>query len=548
MTLRRRFHGWLALATMLAAPAWAEPPPNMEPSPLDVPALHGRLSLSLEDAIKMGLENNLDVQVERYAPFIAAQVEREAWGAYDPEWFGNFNYGKDKSFVTSDLSASGGDPINELETTRGNTGFRGVIPLLGATYETKLDTGQGETNLTFQSLSPQYQSTVSIEGRVPLLKNLIWNEPWTRVKATRVRAEASNENFRTEVMNIVRDIVAGRPDAPVDRRGGYWNLIAAQDSVRVARKSLETAVALLDQTKTQYEVGVVSKVEVVEAEAGVAAREFDLIVAENRYRNAQDQLIDLVLGPHLAAGSTLEIDPTDRPEDYVKYEIDVELATERAFANRPELAVANKEIERREIELKFAKNQRLPQLDFVGGYNYPGVAGRPSPTALSPPNADLVGDYGHSYNDYFSSDGPNTFTVGAAVSFPIGNTTARSRATQAQIEVRRSLTSKRRLEQNIILEVRKAVRDLKSAQEGIEAAERRTVAASEQLRAEEIRLEYGESTPFDVLLRDRDRVDAESQEIVAFQTYRTSATGLDRAQGTILSSHNIEIDEVRELR
>jgi outer membrane protein TolC len=119
---------------------------------------------------------------------------------------------------------------------------------------------------------------------------------------------------------------------------------------------------------------------------------------------------------------------------------------------------------------------------------------------------------------------------------------------QAELELRRALTRRRRLEQSIILEVRKAVRDLKSAQEGIEAAERRTVAAGEQLRAEEIRLEYGESTPFDVLLRDRDLVDAESQEIVAFQTYRTSATGLDRAQGTILRSHNIAIDQVRQLR
>ena len=127
MTLRRRFHGWLALVAMLAAPAWAEPPPNTRQSPWDVPALHGTLSLSLGNAIQMGLENNLDVQVERFAPFIAAQVERESWGAYDPVWFGSFSYGKDRSFVTSALSASA-DPINEVETTRGDTGFRGAIP------------------------------------------------------------------------------------------------------------------------------------------------------------------------------------------------------------------------------------------------------------------------------------------------------------------------------------------------------------------------------------------------------------------------------------
>ena len=98
------------------------------------------------------------------------------------------------------------------------------------------------------------------------------------------------------------------------------------------------------------------------------------------------------------------------------------------------------------------------------------------------------------------------------------------------------------------LEVRRAVRGLKSTQEGIEAAERRTAAAAEQLRAERIRLQYGESTPFDVLQREEDFVEAESQLIVAFQSYRTSTTALDRAQGTILRSHNVAIDQVRSLR
>ena len=107
---------------------------------------------------------------------------------------------------------------------------------------------------------------------------------------------------------------------------------------------------------------------------------------------------------------------------------------------------------------------------------------------------------------------------------------------------------KRREEQRIILEVRKAVRDLESAQEGIEAARRASAAAAEQLRAERIRLEYGESTPFDVLLREEDFVEAESREINAYQLYRTSVTGLDRAQGTILSNRNIVIEDVSFVR
>jgi outer membrane protein len=134
------------------------------------------------------------------------------------------------------------------------------------------------------------------------------------------------------------------------------------------------------------------------------------------------------------------------------------------------------------------------------------------------------------------------------VTFPIGNVSGRAGASKAHLELRRARTQVRRLELDIVLEVREAIRNLYSAVEGTEAAERRRLAAEEQRRAEAIRLEYGESTPFDVLLREEVLVDAESQKINALQLYHNSVTALDRAQGTILSNHNIAVEEAATLR
>src|SRR4030095_1697967 len=108
---------------------------------------------------------------------------------------------------------------------------------------------------------------------------------------------------------------------------------------RVPNRSLESGLTLLDQTKAQYDVGVVSRVEVVEAEAGVAEREVNRIREENFYRASQDRLINLVLGPNLTPDSTLEIVPTSDP-DVVQYNVDPEAATAKAFENRPELGAA----------------------------------------------------------------------------------------------------------------------------------------------------------------------------------------------------------------
>ncbi len=521
------------------------------------PALHGELALSLADAIAMGLENNLDVEIERHQPLIAEEDVGVAWGAFDPEFFSDLVYADLK---TPNANALLGTTLSKnTQEPSGNGGLRGLIPLLGSEYSLGLSGGEETTNAGISFLSPEFTSGLNLNFTQPLLRDLIWSDPWTRVKNNQIVAETSRENFRTAVMDVVANI-----------ERSYWDLVARDDQVRVAEKSFEFAQAQLDQTETQYEVGVVSKVEVVEAEAGVAEREVNRITTRNAYRNAQDVLIDLVLGAGLRADSTLEIDPSDRPEEYVPYEIDVPAAVRKALQYRPEMEAARREIEREDVQRKYAWNQRLPQLDFVLSYGPQGLAGSQNPSF----NCAFVGDPGdptavppippdqafldcqngvnnprRNFSDSFDVWGDaQSLTVGGAFSIPIPNRAARHTLDRTELQLRRAKTDKRKLEQTIILEVRQRARNLEAAQEGIEAAERRRLAAEEQLRAERIRLEYGESTPFDVLLRERDLVEAENQKIGALQIYRVSVTELDRAQGTILINRNIRIDEVSALR
>jgi len=502
-------------------PAPAYPPPT----------LHGELRLSLAEAITMGIENNLGIEIQRHAPLIAHEDYEAAWGSYDPEWITEFGYSDDRVPTSNQIifgfNEDTGESIQKI--TGGIGGFRGLVPWLNTNISTVLDTAKVENNFQFNSLRPEFETSLSVVARQPLLRGLIWNEPWTLVKTNKVLFAASLEQFRRDLMDTVTRI-----------EGGYWALIADEERVGVAVKSLETAQALLDQVTTQYEVGVVSRVEIAEADAGVAARDFELIRAQNRYRDRMDRVINLVLGPNLTADSRITIEPTDRPDDYVVYDIDVEQAVQIAFRNRPELAIANQDIERLEINLKFNKAQRLPQLDIEGRWGHAGLAGSPRDPALPNPPAN-------SWQDSFDRQS-NSWGVRGFLTVPLGNVAGRHNVSKAQLELRRAHVQKKRVEQDIILNVRAAARDLKSSQEGIEAAERRQVAATEQLRAEEIRLEYGESTPFDVLLREQDLVAADQEFIEAVEVYRSSATGLDRAQGTILRNRNINVEQAARLR
>ena len=489
----------------------------------------GTLRLSLAEAVSLGLQYNLDVEVERHAPLVAFEDSQIAWGAYDPAFGGEAGYGYQRQINTFVFNAG----LNKTQLQDGSAGVRGTIPYLNMDLGLEYVAGSQDSSNSFQLLSPEYNAGLRLNARIPLLRDLIYSQEWTEVKSSALRYSAANENFRTNVMDIVQDI-----------EDSYWNLVASNDQVRVASKSLDTATALLEQTRTEYEVGVKSKVEVYESEAGMAEREFELIRAENVAENSQDLLINTVLGTKLTAGSLLQIEPTDSPDDVIEYQINPEEAAKVAFSRRPELAEARKAVEDRELQLKFAKNQRLPRFDVVGAIGTGGVDG-----VSRVDGSTLVdGSFGGAHQNFFKSQGEADMSVRALITIPLGNIRGRHTVSRSQLELRRTNTQLLRLEQSIILEIRSAARNLESAQRGIVASERRRIAAAEQLRAEEIRLEHGESTPFDVLLRERDLVEAESQKIAALELYRNSLTALHRSQGTILDVRSIHISDVEPLR
>lgn len=526
--------GW-TLVSMLLVAGMVGPAPAEEGRPM---------GLSLADAIAMSIENNLNVEIARHDPLIAWERNRAAWGAYDPLAQLEISRSSVETPIASALQATS---RTEDEVWGNEFSLSGVVPILSTQYEITFGGDRTKTNRSIATLREQWDSTVLFSISQPLLRNLYWNEPWTEVKISKQFYQQSLADFRRALMDITRGV-----------EDSYWALVAAIEQQRVARKSLEAAKELLEQTEVQYEVGVVSKVEVFEAEAGVAEREVDLIRARNARDSLEDQLIDQVMGRQLTAGSDLHVEPTDRPDRDIAQDVDVEQASQKAMTRRPELAALDRQIRQQELQLTAARNQLAPQIDLVASYGYQGLSGKPCDPGAgglgggfafcsgAPP--DIHSSFAHSTEDFFDHDGAVSWSVGGVFSIPLGNHTPRARRRSAEIELRRARTTRARQIQDIVLEVREGARDLRSAREGIEAAERRRLAAEEQFRAESIRLEQGESTPFDVLQRERDLVEAESQKIAAYQLYRNAVVALERAQGTILERHNIVVEEARQLR
>jgi outer membrane protein len=507
------------------------------PAPAD-----GTLKLGLLDAVRLSVANNLDIELERFDPLVAEQTLKSSWGQYDPRLFAD---GGHTDTQTPTASTIVGSILLHDQTDHAEGGLRGAIPVIGGSYSASYAGLSDETDNRIQVLSPQFTTSFLATLQLPLLRGLLWGDAWTQVRLSQIGLDASRDTFAAKLM----DQVAATENS-------YWALVAAQENTVVAQKSLDTAKALLEQTKAQFDVGVVSKVEVVQAEAGVADRDFRLITADATERNVQDALIDNVLGPYLGPTTRLDVEPTDSPEDMPVREVDPQGATERALATRPEVAAAKRDVDSRTVQLRYASNQRLPQLDALATYSNNGLAGRLSPDCLNftapgtpCPVPSVIGrNWTDANDDFFTGRAARSFTLQGVFSIPLGNVSPRADYQKARLELRRSETSLHRLEQSIISDIRRAARNLLASIEGIDAADRAVVAAAEQLRAERVRLEYGESTPFDVLLREQDLVQAEQQKIAAQQVYHNSITELDRAQGTILVRDHIVVEEAAPLR
>ena len=488
-------------------------------------------TITLEEAVELALQHNLDLQVARVDPAISEQQVREASGSFDPLLFAESDFQRRETpFASAFQSAFGtqGQAIDERVWTN-QAGVRGVVPW-GIEYSSAYNHLQTETTSGVTALFPEYRGVWLNEVTIPLLKNLFQNDAYLAVRSSRIGYQISEEEFRRQLTDIIVSVEAA-----------YWELAAGRAALRVAEKSLEAALNLLEQTRVRHQVGVVSRVEVTEAEAGVADREFQHIQARNRAERAEDVLLQQILAPGQDAYQSTSIQ-TQEPT-FIDYQVDEAVALQRALAQRPEIEAARRRLDEADLRLDHAWNQKLPELDLTASYTLNGLSGDQR-TDTTLPLPDLGFEEGSEWagHDFFGWYG---WGVGATVTFPLGNETAQSRYVQRKIEHRRVSTELLRAEQQIILDVRNAVRAVQDSSDGVRAAERRKASEAERLRAEQERLRLGDSTPQEVLEIEEDLAESERQEINALQVYRTSITALERAQATLLDSRAISIE--REL-
>jgi len=493
-----------------------------------------KVDLSLKQAIEMAVERNLDVMFERVNPLIKQQDIRNEKSRFDPSYYLKSNFEKTIKPTGTDLA---GTPTAVNKNFRWDTGFKGEIAT-GTDYSLDFTNIRQKTNSSFTNLNPSYTSEIKLNITQPLLKDFGLSVNKTNIVIANNNRTKSVHKLKDSIIRVVSDV-----------EETYWDLVYSRNDLRVKELSLKRADDFLERTQKQVDVGTLAPIDIVQAEAEVAARKEGVIVAETNIRNAEDRLKQLINIVD-AEGWDVQIIPLDKPQ-FKAIPIDLNVTIQTALSKRPDISQAKISLENSIISKKFAKNQLLPTLNFVGSFAINGLSGQKRPSSFGTQDPTVVFDrsdnpLGESYEETLQRIGTGNYyswLVGIELDIPLGNRAAKSRYVKSSLENEQAVINLNNTRQKAIVDIRTAVRNVQTNIKRINTTTKASELAREKLEAEEKKYEVGMSTAHDVLEFQEDVATAESNKLKAIIDYNKSLVSLDKASGTTLESNQLVFQE-----
>lgn len=512
--------------------------------------------LSLAEAVRRALEENLDLAVGRIEPERAREQVVISESAFDPSVSSGFTWNEQQQEPRSSVSP-------ESQTVKALTVTYTDPVSSGGQWSAELSHGEFTQtfpifgNVVIPSIPSSFSTSLTISAQHSLLRNFGLSVNRTSIEQAKNNLRISEEQLEDLMIQTVQRV-----------EDAYWDLVGANKQLEVANSSLQLAKDFLEQTKVRVEVGTLPPIDITQAKAEVASRMQDVIVAENGVRDAEDALRALLRIPEDSPDWDRVIEPTDEP-GFSPTAIDVDAAIARALDRRFEVVRAELTLRNQELSERFTGNQLKPDLRISGSYTVTGNNFEFVPrettrdiTLLFDPNTGgflynqgdppqtlqvpdvvvdtIVGNRGDSFSELKDFDNTN-WTISLDFVLPLGNRRARADHVRARLAVEQARLQLEAARQQIRVEVRRAARGVQTAARQVQAARANLELQREKLEAEQKRYENGLSTAYQVLQFQNDLRVAESQEIAAIIAYNKALTALERAQATLLEARGVQI-------
>jgi outer membrane protein len=546
----------------------------------------GNLYLSAEDVIALALENNVDIAVQRYGPYLAREVLRRAQGGGSLRDIGqpiapgptsvslegvNVNtLGLAES--GSGVGSGGGivvqygaqpptlDPLLFIYTNFGHQTspesniYLSEVPALVLDYQTYAVQFQQSfltgtfTQLTYSStrnrfnsplwdINPYTSGYLDLQINQNLLQGFGISVNNRNIRVAKNNLKVTDLQFKLQVITTVSAVL-----------NLYWDLVSFNEDQRIKQEALTTAQRLYEGNQHQVELGTLPAIEVTRAAAEVSAAKESLLIAQTNVAQQETVLKNALSRSGVVSQTLDEVHVLPLDHITVPETEDLKATPELvnlALAQRPEIAKAKINIESSMINLGGSKNYLLPTLQANFELTNNGLSGPANPASLAfelVPPAAYIGGYGNLLRQIFGRDYPN-YSAGFSLNIPFRNRVAQADYVADQLSLRQNQLLYQKAVAQIRVDVKNAVIGLQQARARYETAVATRSLAQQTLEAEQNRFRFGESTIATVVQAQRDLAGDQSAEVQSMANYTHAKVAFDEAVGQTLDVNNISLQE-----
>ncbi len=497
------------------------------------------MPLSLNEAIKLALENNNDIRTSRIDVEKAEYRLTARRGAYDPQLFSETYFERSSTPIASFLGGNDSGSIKQKDFTS-RIGLNGLAPKFGGSYTVDLSSTRLSSNNFFNALDPAISSRLSFSYTQPLVRGRKTDDTRRQIEIAKKNLTLTDVQFRQRATDVITRV-----------EHAYWELVHALKNLQVQNEAVKQTRAQVETNKRQVAQGVLAPIDVVEAEAQMKMFEQNVYAAQDVVTKTENALKTLMLADRSAAlwsRALLPITPVNLEAPHMLLSDAINMALE----NRFELAELRASKDINEINKRFYRDQTKPQVDLQVGYSSNGYAGTLTDNPILngftslPSNAfntiprDMQGGYGRAWSNMLGQDNP-TVRVGVRISLPLKNRTAKAELGESLAEGRRLESLRAQAEQQIEAEVRNAIQSVRSVEASMSAAAAQRLAAEQQYTSEQRKFQAGMSTVFLVLQRQTDLVMARGRELETQTNLNKAIAEFQRATGNTFRYRNVAV-------
>jgi hydrophobic/amphiphilic exporter-1 (mainly G- bacteria), HAE1 family len=475
------------------------------------------LRLTVDDAVRMALDNNVDLAADRLDPQIRDAQVAAANGVFKPSFTSSVGRNNQLAPPASLLS-----PIpTRTDVVTSSFGFTQRLPWFGTSYSVGWDTSHTNSDSFLNSYNPLIRSGLSFNASQPLLRDLKTDSSRLQLAISQTNRKMADTRLQESVVHTTASV-----------KTAYWNLVSARANVDARKSAVALAEELARVNKAKVDVGQSPPLDLLSAQAEVAANQEQLIVAETAVRQAEDRLRLLIFDATRRDVWNVPLDTTDAPPVSVAA-LDVESAVTRALSERTDLRQLRDSVSTANIAERLAGNQKLPDVRANASYQASGLGGTEVlrtggfPGTIVGPGA--VTPFGSVLDQLFRSNYP-TWSFGLSVSYPIGGSVAEANHARARLEVSQAAQRVKSAEARAIQQVRDAAWKVDMNAKRLDTTQAARALAEQRLSAEQKRYEVGMSTSFLVIQAQRDLAQAKQNELSAILSYDLSLVDFETLQ------------------